>query len=85
MAIEEHGSGRQLIRFRCWPRCSAGWLALILLLAALATGSGVDRAWTACAVLGTAAAALGVRMLRECAGAMAELLRGIVGVRRGKA
>ena len=85
MAIEEHGRGEQLIRFRCWPRCSPGWLALIVVLAALAAGAGVDRAWTACVVLGTAATVLSVRMVQECAGAMAELLRGIAAVRSGEA
>src|SRR5262249_27194063 len=39
MAIEERGSGRQLLRFRVWPRCSIKGLALITLNAALATAA----------------------------------------------
>jgi hypothetical protein len=85
MAIEEHGGGKQLLRFRCWPRCSPGWLALIVMLAALAAGAAVDRAWLASIVLGTATTVLSVRMVQQCAGAIAEFLRAIAAVARDEA
>src|SRR2546422_774734 len=34
MAVEEHGAGRQLVRFRCRPRQAPFALALLTLLAA---------------------------------------------------
>jgi GT2 family glycosyltransferase len=74
MAVEEHGAGRQLARFRAWPRCSAGWLFVMLLLAVLAAGAGFDGAQVGCVMLGTTAALLAVRMYRDCAAAMAAVL-----------
>ena len=35
MAVEEHGAGRQLVRFRCWPRPAPFVLTLLMLFAAL--------------------------------------------------
>ena len=54
-AIEYHGDGRQLLRIRSWPRCSAAAVALTLLFAALSTGAAHDRAWNACFALGAVA------------------------------
>jgi len=68
---EEHGAGRQLVRFRLWPKCSAQGTALILLLMAGVTGAVWDHAWYAAAVLLLIAALPVCRMLQECAGAMA--------------
>jgi hypothetical protein len=70
-ATEEHGAGRQLVRFRLWPRCSAKGLALILLLLAFATGAALDQAWySALGLVGVALLPV-CRMVQECAGAMA--------------
>jgi len=71
MALEEHGAGKQLVRLRCWAKCSPGWLTVTLLLAALATGAGLDGAWVACAMLGATALLLAVRASQDCAAAMA--------------
>ncbi|MBM3225505.1 MAG: glycosyltransferase [Candidatus Tectomicrobia bacterium] len=68
---EEHGAGRQLVRFRLWPKCS--WLALGLIVLLLA-GAGVAASTQGevCALILLVAAVLPVcRMLQECAGAMA--------------
>ena len=68
---EEHGAGKQLVRFRLWPRFSVPGFALILLLLAGAIGAVWDQAWCAAAVLLLIAALPTCRMLQECAGAMA--------------
>ena len=75
MAIEEHGAGKQLVRFRSWPRCSAKGLALTLLFAVLSTGAALDHAWTVSAILGVVALLLVLRTLLECTTAMAAVLR----------
>jgi hypothetical protein len=54
LAVEEHGAGRQLLRFRLTPRAWVGSLAGIG-LSALSVGAGLDAAWVACVVLGAAA------------------------------
>src|SRR5205814_1221733 len=52
MAIEEHGAGKQLVRFRSWPVCSSGGLMLLFLFALLSSGAALDRAWLASVLLG---------------------------------
>ena len=39
MVVEEHGGGKQLVRFRTWPKYSATGVCLTLLLAVLAFGA----------------------------------------------
>jgi GT2 family glycosyltransferase len=85
MVIEEHGAGRQLVRFCSWPWCSPGGLALTLLFAALGTGAALDRAWAACAMLGAVAGLLAVRTLQECAAATAVMLRALPATGQGEA
>jgi GT2 family glycosyltransferase len=41
-AVEEHGSGRQLLRVRIWPRVSGRGLAVALLLALLCAYAGIN-------------------------------------------
>ncbi|HSH83062.1 MAG TPA: ABC transporter transmembrane domain-containing protein, partial [Herpetosiphonaceae bacterium] len=74
MAVEEHGTGKQLIRLRSWPRCSPIGIVLMLLFAALAIGAAFDQALIAAGVLGIVATTLTFRMFRECAGATAAVL-----------
>jgi O-antigen biosynthesis protein len=68
---EEHGAGRQLVRFRLWPKCSGQGAALILLLLAGVIGAVWDQAWYSAMMLLLIAALPLCRMLQECAGAMA--------------
>jgi GT2 family glycosyltransferase len=75
MAVEEHGAGKQLLRFCSWPICSFPGLALILVFALLSTGAALAQAWSASAILGIVALLLAVRILEECANAIATLLR----------
>jgi O-antigen biosynthesis protein len=83
MVIEEHGAGRQLARFRSWPRCSVVGGAITLALAFCSIAGAFDRAWTACIVLGGLALLAGGVILHECAVATATLLRGLRQMRAG--
>jgi len=51
LAIEEHGAGRQLLRFRSWPKLSRFAVGVILLFTALATITAFDEAWLAAVLL----------------------------------
>src|SRR5207245_4734288 len=51
MVAEEHGQGRQLVRWRGLPKCSEIGLVVLSTLIAISVGAGTARAWTACATL----------------------------------
>jgi hypothetical protein len=74
MAIEEHGQGKQLIRFRSWPRVSSavnGLLAGLLGLAILALGF---QNWGAAIILWILSLSLWIRVAGDCSAAMAAVL-----------
>jgi O-antigen biosynthesis protein len=58
MAVEEHGEGRQLLRFRMWPRWSAVTVLASLVLAALCGAAVAGGAMGPAVVSGLAAAAV---------------------------
>src|SRR5262249_374759 len=66
MTIEEHGGGRQLVRFRWWPRPASVGLAATLGLAALAGVAAVDHAWIGCGVLAAGSCVLVPPVYQEC-------------------
>jgi GT2 family glycosyltransferase len=68
--VEEHGNGRQLCRFRTWPKPPATALAGLLALVILAGLAGLDHAWVAGTSLGVTAGALGLLIYADCAIAM---------------
>jgi O-antigen biosynthesis protein len=74
MAVEEHGGGRQLLRFRAWPRCSRVGLALVAIFAGLGAGAAIDGTWIGAIVLGAAALLFAGSMAHDCAAAMGVLL-----------
>jgi GT2 family glycosyltransferase len=76
MTTEEHGHGRQLVRFRIWPRPStvAGMLGMALL--AVAGWAVADRAWLAAGVLGAAGVEVLRRVAVQCGAAVAALVEG---------
>ncbi len=76
-AVEEHGAGRQLVRFRSWPKGSRWGIGLTLLFAALSTGAGFEGVWLACAILGVPAALLAASTVRQCAAATGVLVRAL--------
>ena len=69
--IEEHGAGKQLVRFRLWPTYSGKALGVILLVFGCALGAASDHAWSSQRCLGLVALLPACRMVQECAGAMA--------------
>ena len=77
LCVEEHGAGRQLARWRLWPRPSIGPLTLTALLALLAMGAALDGAWIASAVLGAAAGILAWRAAADCAAALATMVEAV--------
>jgi hypothetical protein len=77
MAVEEHGAGRQLTRFRGWPRPSPTGLAIGLALGALSADALADRAWVVGCLLAAAALALLARIAQESAGASGALVSAI--------
>ena len=74
MAIEEHGEGRQLVRFHTWPRCSPFGLVLILLSAILSMLGILGQASAAAWVFGVPAVLLALRTVYECAAATGAVL-----------
>ena len=77
MANEEHGGGKEYLRFRVWPNLKRGSYVLTLpaiIIAMLALGSGAVGAG---AVLGGAALVLVLETLRECGAAQAAMLRAV--------
>lgn len=75
MAIEEHGAGKQLVRFRSWPVWSFAGLLLLLLFALISSLAALDGAWFASVILGGVAIVLALSMVGECANALMILLR----------
>jgi len=73
MTIEEHGAGRQLVRFRWWPRPALAGLAVSLGLAALAGAAAVNHAWIGCEVLAVGSWVLASHIYQECAVATASV------------
>jgi hypothetical protein len=68
--VEEHGNGRQLCRFRAWPKPPATVLMVLLALVILAVLAGLDQAWFGSASLALSAGALGLLVYADCAIAM---------------
>lgn len=73
MAVEDHGAGTQLVRFRWWPRWSAVGVVVTLALAALAADAVDDGALAGAAVLGALAIVLAHRTAGACADAVAAI------------
>jgi GT2 family glycosyltransferase len=71
MAIEEHGSGKQLIRLRVWPKISGFALSAALVLALLSGLAAADHATAVAVMLGLAVLFLGLQSLGDCATARA--------------
>ena len=74
MAVEEHGGGKQLLRFRAWPRCAPAGIAFSLFFAVLGAWAALSQAWTACAVLNGLAFFILMRIAQECASAMSAVV-----------
>ncbi len=65
LANEEHGAGRQMLRFRIWPTWKRRAVAGVALFAGLSWWAALDNAWLASAVLGAGAVTIALRSLFE--------------------
>jgi GT2 family glycosyltransferase len=73
MAVEEHGRGTQLLRFRLWPRWSRFGVVAALALAGVAAYGGAVHNVAAALLFGVPAAWVAIRIVGECAAATAAL------------
>jgi len=69
MAVEEHGQGKQLVRFRSWPRWSPVGILLVAIFALLAGAAAIDQSMRAGVVLATLSGLVALRGLVESAAA----------------
>jgi len=83
MTVEEHGGGRQLIRFRSSPRFSVFGLTLILMFGGLATAAAIDGALIAFVVLTALALLVTVGAVWEGASSLGAILGSIDDGARG--
>jgi len=67
MAVEEHGSGRQLLKVRAWPRCSRIGVGVALAFGALAAGAALASAWVVAAVMAAVVAVVVTSIVKDCA------------------
>ena len=74
MAIEEHGAGRQLVRFRCLPHLPPAVIVVVALFSTLAFMAAASEGFLAGAVLEVLALALGLRALGESGAAQVDLV-----------
>ena len=84
-AVEEHGSGRQLFRFRFWPRWSPGFLLLLGLLLTAVAAAVARRDLVSAGVLGALAASVTLRACEEGGAAIAAVKDAIDAVARQRA
>jgi len=77
VSVEEHGRGRQYVRFRCWPKCSTAAPIFVIAFATLSAMAGLDGTSIASGVFAATALILGVRTVLECATATAGVVRAI--------
>jgi hypothetical protein len=81
MAVEEHGSGRQLVRFRAWPRWSTTAIGALTALALLAALAVAEHAWLPAIVLAGGWGALLGGALYESGRALGALLHSLTPLR----
>jgi hypothetical protein len=75
MVVEEHGSGKQMFRFRLWPACNPSIIFALTGLLIMAVAAYLDGAQEIFALLLAVPLLLGVRTLRECGSATSVLDR----------
>ncbi len=77
MAVEEHGEGRQLIRFKVWPRWSATTLGTLAFLALLSAVAAAGQAWIPALVLAAGLMGLLAAALYESGRALGGIVQAI--------
>jgi hypothetical protein len=76
-ALEEHGGGKQLARFRWWPRYSRAVAALIVGFGALTAFALLERSLIAFGMLGAMTLAVTALALSDCAAAAGSVVRAL--------
>jgi GT2 family glycosyltransferase len=71
MAVEEHGGGKQLVRFHTWAKVSPIGLSLIFLFSLLSVFAVIDQAILAAILLGVLATGIAIETFQNCAAATA--------------
>ncbi|HYX87492.1 MAG TPA: glycosyltransferase, partial [Gaiellales bacterium] len=71
VAVEDHGAGAQLVRYRITPRYSRAATSVALALFGLAVAAAFEPAWIAAVLIGAMSAACLARSVLECAVASA--------------
>jgi GT2 family glycosyltransferase len=85
MAVEEHGAGRQLLRFKVWPHWSLAVVGVLTLLTILVGVAAARQEWAATAVLVTGWIFLLVDALYESGIAMGRILGAVATQTDGQA
>jgi GT2 family glycosyltransferase len=75
--VEEHGEGKQLVRFRSEPRVGRAVLFLVAALAAAAAADGWNGAAAPAVILGLIAVSILIVSFRSCARTTAALMHGV--------
>ena len=74
-AVEDHGWGAQLVRYRWWPSATTAGCAITLAFTGLALGAALDAAWPVAGVLAGVALVVALRIARQCGVAAAAVER----------
>jgi hypothetical protein len=77
MAVEDTGSGTQLVRVRAWPRCSRALVVLLSVLASLAVLAVLEASYLVTGTLCVLTTLLVNRTLRECGVTMRTIERAL--------
>ena len=77
LGVEEHGSGKQLLRFRAWPVLSRAGLGIVTIFGALAVTATLEHDWMAAALLCGFTLSPAAWLLDCCARAQAAFQRGL--------
>jgi O-antigen biosynthesis protein len=71
MTVEEHGGGKQLFRFRVWPKWPKPGVLAIVFIAALSVAAYIDQEWLVSSLFAACSALIAFRALRESSSAIA--------------
>jgi O-antigen biosynthesis protein len=74
MAVEEHGQGRQLLRFRAWPVPSLPGMIFIAMMSALSAAAALSAAWIASLCLAVLVGLCLISMVRDLSSSMGAML-----------
>lgn len=73
LTIEEHGAGKQYLRFKCWAYYSTSGFIIIALLASLCILAAIENQFLVSFILGLMVVTITFRFLLETASSMSSL------------